>query len=77
MHCPFEFCRRDGFETHFFRKELADETVHVLVRTTFPRGIGMGEEEVRAEFLGDSLMLGELLTVIRRHRVHVGFKRRQ
>ena len=65
------------FETHFLRKELTDETVHVLIGTTLPGGIGMGEEEVSPEVLGDPLMLSELLAIVGRQRMNTGRKRRQ
>jgi hypothetical protein len=44
VRSKFDVCRRDGFEAHFFRKELVDKTVHVLVCTTLQKGewgIGM------------------------------------
>ena len=77
MHCQFNVRRRDGLEAHFLWKELADEPVHVLVGTAFPRGIGVGKEEVSIEFLGDSLMLGEFLPIVCRQRMNTGCKGRQ
>jgi hypothetical protein len=73
----FYVIQRDRLEGHILREELANETVPVLVGTAFPRGIGMSEEEVSTEFLGDPLMLGELFAVVGRYRVNTGRKRRQ
>jgi len=67
----------NGVETHFLGKELAYEAIHVLVGATFPRGIGMGEEEIGIKCLCNSLMLGELLAIICRQCVNAGRKRRQ
>lgn len=77
MHGEGDLLSGDGIEGHLLRKELPDETVHVLVGATLPRGIGMGEEEVGIEYLGDSLMASELLAVIGRQRMDAGRKRRQ
>lgn len=77
MHSKFDVCRHDGFEAHLFRKELADETVHIFVRAALPRGVGMRKEEVSSEFLGDSLMLGKLLSIVGCQRANTSRKRRQ
>ena len=58
MHYPCNVFRGHGIAVHFLLEEMADETVHVLVGTASPRGVGMGKEEVCAESLGDSRMLG-------------------
>jgi len=68
---------RNGIEAQLLRKELSNEAVHVFVRATLPGGVGMGEEEVDIESLGDAFMLGKLLAVIGRQRMNTGRKRRQ
>lgn len=53
-------------EWYFFREELPDEAIHVLVGAALPRSTGMGEVEVGPKFAGDGLMLGELPAVVGR-----------
>ena len=77
MHGEFNVLLGDVLEGHLLREELADEAIHILVGAALPGGIGMGEEEVSAEFLGDPLMLSELLSIVGRERMNVGCKRRQ
>lgn len=77
VHGEGDLLRGDGIEAQFFREELSDEAVHVLVGATLPGGIGMGEEEVGIEYLGDSLMASELLAVVGCQRMHAGRERRQ
>lgn len=74
VHSEGDVLGRDGVEAHLFREELADQAVHVLISPTLPGGIGMSEEEVGIEFLGDALMLGELLAVVGGQRVNAGCK---
>ena len=68
---------RDGVEAHLLREKLPDQSIHVLVGTALPRRIGMGKEEVGVELFGDPFMLGKLLAVVRRQRVHESLERRQ
>lgn len=77
MHGEVNLTRGDGIETQFLRKELSNEAVHVLVCTTLPRGIGMGEEEIGIERSGDPLMAGKLSAIVSRQRMHTGRERRQ
>ena len=77
MHGEFDVLLGDGLEGHLFGEELADEAIHILVGTALPGGVGMGEEEVGIEFLGDPLMLSELLSIVGRERMYAGRKRRQ
>lgn len=64
LHGECELVRGNGIEAHLLRKELANQAVHILVRITFPRGIGMREEEVCVEFFGDTLMLRKRLALV-------------
>ena len=77
VHSEGDLVRSDGVEAHFLREELANQAVHILVRTALPGSIGMSEEEGCIEFFGDTLMLGKLLAVVSRQRVNTGGKRRQ
>jgi len=77
MHGKFDVFCGDGFKVHLLREELADEPVHIFVGAAFPRGIGMGEEEVRVEFHRDPLVLGKLLAVVGCQGMDVVSKRRQ
>lgn len=67
----------DGVEAHLLRKELPNQAIHVFVGAALPGRIGMGKEEVGVELLGNLFMLGELLAVVRRQRVHESLERRQ
>ena len=69
--------RGDGVEAQLLWKELSDESIHVLVGTALPGGIGMGEVEVGIESAGESFMLCELPAVVGRQRMNAGRKRRQ
>ena len=62
MHGEFDVLLGYVLEGRFLGEELADEAIHILVGAALPRGIGVGEEEVGVEFLGDPLMLSELPT---------------
>ena len=66
MHGQFDIVFGDEFEGHFLWKKLANQSVHVLVGTALPRGIRMGKEEVRIKLVCDTLVLGELPTVVSR-----------
>ena len=44
----------------------ADQSVDVLVRAPFPGVVGLGEEDVQLQPLGDRLVPGELLAVVER-----------
>ena len=44
----------------------ADQPVDVLVRAPFPGMVGVGEEDVHLQPLGDGLVPGELLAVVKR-----------
>ena len=48
---------------------LSDESVGVLVESTFPRMAGVGEAALGVKCFGDSLMIGELLAVVIGERV--------
>jgi hypothetical protein len=48
---------------------LTDEPVGVLVEPTLPGMVGVGEVALGVEFLGDGLMVGELLAVVIGERV--------
>ena len=67
----------DVVESHLLGEELADEPVHVFISATLPGCVRMREVEIGSQFLGDTLVLRELLTVVRRQGVNVGRKRRQ
>ena len=54
VHSEGDVLGRDGVEAHLFREELADQAVHILISPALPGGIGMSEEEVGIEFLGDA-----------------------
>ena len=77
MHGESDVLTGDGIETQFLRKELPDESVHVLIGPALPGSIGMGEEEIRTQFSGNVLVLGELPTVVGRQRMNASRKRRQ
>lgn len=77
VHSDKDFLFCDEIEVHFLREELADEAVHVLVGAPLPRGVGMSEEEVGTEFLGNPLVLDEFSAVVSCQRMHAVRKRRQ
>ena len=83
VHSEGDLVRGNGIKAHLLREELTNQSVHVLVRATFPGGIvqiriqRMSEEEVCVEFFGDTLMLGKLLAVVGRQCVNTGCERRQ
>ena len=77
VHSEGNLVRGNGIEAHPLREERANQAVHILVRAAFPGGLGVSEVEVRVEFFGDTLVLGELLAVVGRQRVNIGCKRRQ
>ena len=76
MHGEGDVLVRDAIERHRFREELADESVPVLVGTTLPGALRVGKVEVSTESLGNALVLGELLAIVRRPCVHIVRKRR-
>lgn len=77
MHGDRDVLFGNGIEAHFLWEEFADEAVHVLVGAPFPGRIGVSEEKISIEFLGDSLVLGELSAVVCRQRMDASRKRRQ
>ena len=77
MHGQFDILCGDGFEGHLLWKKLANQSVHILVGAAFPGGLGMGKEEVCIERGSDTLMLGELPTVVRCQGVNAHRKRLQ
>ena len=72
MHGEFDVLPGDFPEGHFLWEERPDESSHILVGTTLPRGVS--KIEVGSEFAGDPLVLGELPTVVGRQRMnHWGY----
>ena len=69
VHGEFDIASGDFAEGHFLREELSNEAIHVLVGPALPRGVGMSEVEVSAEFAGDPLMLSELSAVVGRQGI--------
>jgi len=47
-----------------FRQVVADEAIDLFIRTALPRGIGMSEEAVQADGLGDLLVGGVFRAVV-------------
>ncbi len=70
MHSQFDLGWGDEFEGHLLWEELANQTVHVLIGATLPRGIRMSKEKVCIERGRDTLMLGELAAVVSREGVN-------
>ena len=54
----------DGSEIILLRNVLSDQTIHVLVRTSFPGSIRMSEKEIRLQFLGDPFVFSKFLAII-------------
>jgi len=47
-----------------FRQVVADEAIDLFIRTALPRGIGMSEEALQADGLGDLLVGGVFRAVV-------------
>lgn len=54
----------NGVEVCSFRDILPDEFVVVFDASFFPRGIRVGEEDLRPELFGNGFMSGELVAVV-------------
>lgn len=54
----------NGVEVSSFRDILPNEFVVVFNAAFFPRGIRVGEEDLRPEFLCNGFMSGELAAVV-------------
>jgi len=52
------------------RNVLSDQTIHVLVRTSFPGSIGVSGKEIRLQFLGDPFVFSKFLAIIRGEGMH-------
>ena len=67
-----EFAVTDLREVRSFREELAEETVGVLVATSLPGRVRVGEIEWHAERRPDTLVTAELFASVRRRRPERG-----
>ncbi len=74
MHGLYDVFGSNAFETHFFRKELSNQTIHVLVCIALPGAVRVREEMFCIETLGDSLVLCKLFTVVDDQCVHEKIK---
>jgi hypothetical protein len=54
VHGELDVCVRVmEWKRIFFGKNWRNEAIHVLVSAAFPRGVGMGQEELCIELPGD------------------------
>lgn len=62
---------RDGGEVPVLGEVLPNQPVRILVRSALPGCVGMSKVEIGLQFLGNLLMFGELLAVVRGQRMYL------
>ncbi len=64
----------DSFHAPHLGNLLAQQTIEVLVTATLPAAIWIGKVGLDAKALIDDLVIGQLLAVVHRQRLHLGVK---